>query len=243
MIPCPAVSVSTSRSPVRVGPRRSGFTLLEMLVTIGILLVLMGIIVVGLNVILGNNQRKQTEAILKRAQAFAAEVNNSKQGRDSFYQRVLWTTYIGAPNVNSAAVPVAAGSAASVDNSVVIVRYLLSLKPNRDAAQKLPPRTATDIPSSYRNGFTGADAQLLANVMMDAWGNPIVFVPDALEVANASTGLGQPASGAGGLSGLKSTSGAVNSTRFTAPDRRPFWFSAGPDGKYETHDDNVYSFN
>jgi type II secretory pathway pseudopilin PulG len=27
-----------------------------------------------------------------------------------------------------------------------------------------------------------------------------------------------------------------------SPDRRPFWFSAGPDGKYETHDDNIYSF-
>ena len=27
-----------------------------------------------------------------------------------------------------------------------------------------------------------------------------------------------------------------------SPDNRPFWASAGPDGKYETHDDNVYSF-
>jgi len=27
-----------------------------------------------------------------------------------------------------------------------------------------------------------------------------------------------------------------------ASDRRPFWVSAGPDRKYETHDDNIYSF-
>ena len=29
---------------------------------------------------------------------------------------------------------------------------------------------------------------------------------------------------------------------FRAPDQRPFWASAGPDGDYSTQDDNVYSF-
>ena len=29
---------------------------------------------------------------------------------------------------------------------------------------------------------------------------------------------------------------------FRSPDQQPFWVSAGPDGKYETHDDNLYSF-
>jgi prepilin-type N-terminal cleavage/methylation domain-containing protein len=27
-----------------------------------------------------------------------------------------------------------------------------------------------------------------------------------------------------------------------SPDHKPFWVSAGPDGRYDTHDDNVYSF-
>ena len=27
-----------------------------------------------------------------------------------------------------------------------------------------------------------------------------------------------------------------------SPDHRPFWMSTGPDGRYETHDDNIYSF-
>ena len=29
---------------------------------------------------------------------------------------------------------------------------------------------------------------------------------------------------------------------FRSPDHLPFWFSAGPDGNFATHDDNVYSF-
>lgn len=29
---------------------------------------------------------------------------------------------------------------------------------------------------------------------------------------------------------------------FRSPDERPFWASAGPDGNFATHDDNVYSF-
>lgn len=31
-------------------------------------------------------------------------------------------------------------------------------------------------------------------------------------------------------------------TALRSPDRQPFWVSAGPDGNFQTHDDNVYSF-
>lgn len=246
------------RLEVRRAGRR-GFTLIEMMVTISILLLLMGIVTAGLYSVIGGNQRRQTEAILKRAQAFTAEISNTKQARDSFYQRVMWTTYgVATPSATSTAGSTAASSASATE-AVKISSFLLTFKPNRDAASKLPPRNLGDMPAAARAAFTGTDGQLLANALMDTWGNPILFVPDGYEYLNPTSNISQPVAAAGGLTGIYSTvsnsywgasapagspSGAAKADdRFRAPDRRPFWFSAGPDGNYATHDDNVYSFN
>lgn len=273
LAPSESVRESVRVSPARIaGSGRRGFTLLEMMITVGILLVLMGVLLVGLNVILGNNQRKQTELILKRAQSLTAELGNSKEARASFYQRVLYRSMIegtdpAIPNANGQ--QNAGNSRAAVYRTVLITEFLLSIPANRTAAEKLNPRSAGDVPDLVGEPIMKilntsdpalpvrtpppndrTNGQLLANVLVDAWGNPIVFVADGFETVSA-TGAPVPQASLGGLTGLKSTitGGNVNSnnasgpTRFTAADRRPFWFSAGPDGNYETHDDNVYSFN
>ena len=59
----------------------------------------------------------------------------------------------------------------------------------------------------------------LTSLMADGWGNPIIFVP-----------------GQEGLNGLDS--GRI----VKAPNNRPFWASAGPDGDFSKADDNLYSF-
>lgn len=117
-------------------------------------------------------------------------------------------------------------------------------------------------------------------LVIDSWGNPILFVPDGFMDVNRTDDRWPDAAGnnatsnpgnalpstRGGLIRVKSESNKtwwnVNGddtpagyTRAVdprqtppeqdavrAPDRRPFWVSAGPDGKYETHDDNIYSF-
>jgi prepilin-type N-terminal cleavage/methylation domain-containing protein len=252
-MPLPTPSSDRSGPVARRGAPRlaaRGFTLLEMMVTIGILLVLMGIITVGLSSVIGGNQRRQTETILKRAQAFTAEISNSKQARDSFYQRVMWRTCLNPPyNVPSDASPPSPNNipvnlsvpVTAVSRSCDVMSYLLSIGANKAIAEKLPPRSTNDLPSAYQSRFAASDGKLLANVMLDAWGNPIIFVADGFESLN-SAGVVIPQANMGGLTGLTSSLAAPQSP-FRAPDRRPFWFSAGPDGKYETHDDNIYSFN
>lgn len=260
--PIPSVA-HRARAAAHVRRRgQHGFTLIEMLVTIGILLVLMGIVTVGLGSLIGGNQRKQTETILKRAQSFTAEINNTKQARESFYQRVIWTTYgvalppPGPPSIAPVSVqpqtPTPTFLIQAVTDTVEVTSYLMTFKVNRDAALKLSPRNIGDVSSSLRPIFSAStDGQLIANVLLDAWGNPIIFVPDAFEYASAvNSAVVLPARSVGGLSnaGLTTSVGAPITTggfadRVVAPDRRPFWFSAGPDGRYETHDDNVYSFN
>jgi len=66
-----------------------------------------------------------------------------------------------------------------------------------------------------------------AKHLLDAWGNPILFVPG------------------GGLMGVRREGySAVNDINnpIKSPDERPFWASAGPDGNFAEGDDNLYSF-
>jgi prepilin-type N-terminal cleavage/methylation domain-containing protein len=105
-------------------------------------------------------------------------------------------------------------------------------------------------------------------VLVDGWGNPIIFVPP--------TGLTAPAFNTNGVSHVVGSrvqmSGSPgqeyrcirafvavdnsfnpntmsNPERYwvvvpsiTSPDGRPFWASAGPDGNFQNADDNIYSF-
>lgn len=57
-------------------------------------------------------------------------------------------------------------------------------------------------------------------IPIDSYGNPILYV------------------GPGGLSGTNRPGGG----NVTSPDGRPFFASAGVDGDFQTHDDNLYSF-
>jgi type II secretory pathway pseudopilin PulG len=82
-----------------------------------------------------------------------------------------------------------------------------------------------------------------ATVLIDAWGNPIIYVP--------ASGLADVKLGDAGVkyvirSDKVYTRGdfdaAVNATPPRLPTGRPFFASAGPDGSFENGDDNVYSF-
>jgi hypothetical protein len=90
-----------------------------------------------------------------------------------------------------------------------------------------------DLPISLYNGRT----------LADAWGNPIVFMADQhpaigmapLKGYDPSTGAGAGASGAGTLS-------SSSSPPTDGRERASFFVSAGPDGRYLTREDNLYSY-
>ena len=76
-------------------------------------------------------------------------------------------------------------------------------------------------------------------LVLDGWGNPIIFVPKA--------GLDGVLFEAHGAEVHTVTSqGPLEPSAVTPrpliPGARPFWASAGPDGDFAKGDDNVYSY-
>jgi prepilin-type N-terminal cleavage/methylation domain-containing protein len=74
-----------------------------------------------------------------------------------------------------------------------------------------------------------AGTPLPTPVVLDAWGNPIIFVMGGV--------LGAPSSSSSGL-----LYAGGNAVQVSSPDYRPFFASAGPDGDFSKGDDNMYSF-
>ena len=80
--------------------------------------------------------------------------------------------------------------------------------------------------------------------ILDSWGQPILYVPGS-GLRGLQYGEGpRPASGDPRKGEVKPTSGVTPDLQaFRSPDGRGFWMSAGPDGFYDTQDDNLYSFD
>jgi hypothetical protein len=76
-----------------------------------------------------------------------------------------------------------------------------------------------------------------APVVLDGWGNPIIFVPPS-GLSNVQVNVDST------IAAYKSTGNATlpQSVTIQSPDGRPFWASAGPDGDFIRGDDNIYSF-
>ena len=77
-----------------------------------------------------------------------------------------------------------------------------------------------------------------APVLLDGWGNPIIYVPPGGIVV-------QIKGAARSLVGQELWHDALHADPRDRPSKstdHPFWASAGPDGNFDNGDDNVYSF-
>lgn len=100
-------------------------------------------------------------------------------------------------------------------------KYYVSLLKNSDST-----------PVSSNNWRDESAAPQQAPLLLDGWGNPIIFVPaSGLKVLLMNGGTT-----------YDSTNTNLKLQTVTAPDHRPFWASAGPDGDFTRGDDNLYSF-
>jgi hypothetical protein len=84
-------------------------------------------------------------------------------------------------------------------------------------------------------------------VLLDGWGNPIIFVPASGLHVRLLNGVGNYNSGSISQDYIiVSPEGAVINQGSAAPIvtklGRPFFASAGPDGDFTKGDDNIYSF-
>lgn len=247
-VPCPGLAPSSTpaagptavrRTAVRPpSRRRTGFSLIEILIAIGVILVLMTIGIYGYRSLEDSGARKQTIATLASAASLLKEMNSTgaysriegvaDQVPPPIYQ--LGYMIPTAENPGDVNIGKAGRGKITADvttlNSVSQTRLMKVMRTN--------PRIASMIgglPSSAILPPDPGQPPRPIPVLADAWGNPLLLVPS------------------GGLQGVKFESDnysavqtITSSGQLTSPANRAFWASAGPDGDFTKGDDNLYSF-
>ena len=153
-------------------------------------------------------------------------------------------------------------SSVPIFNTQLVLEQLLTAPNNKKVQTQFPSSQLLEKLPPGLNGcfllvanglpYTGTSEAANPPLVLDAWGNPILFVP--------SSGMFNVVEGDGDMVHIavpvnpNDTNGPVRS-----PDRRPFWVSAGPDGVFgfvdvngngsftkgtdrAGGDDNMYSF-
>jgi prepilin-type N-terminal cleavage/methylation domain-containing protein len=218
---------------------RNAFSLIEMLVVIGIILLLLTIGVLGFRHIERSNAEKQTKTTLAAADSMVQEMNAigslaaleglaNRSPTPIFTQGAVLNGTVSADRDNPGDVTLGKPGRDAVlqqnpprpsDNvQARVMRLLLSNPKNKTTVQTSPTSMLVTMPAGYAVPF-----------LADAWGNPIIYVPS------------------GGLAKVTFANGAVNQTVTSTGQannlqNRGFWASAGPDGNFALGDDNLYSF-
>ncbi|HEX4124344.1 MAG TPA: type II secretion system protein [Tepidisphaeraceae bacterium] len=234
---------------------RRGFTLLEVLAVMGIMLILIGMAVIGFEKLDRTASGKQTRALLTECNAMlnefeaeggAAGLQGLGPGGPS--TQSPYPGGVGGP-LGGSGIEISSVNSGSADrygtaviNTWYVMANLMRVPKVKEMIEKLPSnRILTNAgsgsggsgpwyPSNLATGLTSNSGV----VLLDAWGNPIIFVPS------------------GGIYVWKNGQGN-NRTLITSPDGLPFFASAGPDGDFggdsgnsapsnPTGDDNIYSF-
>lgn len=232
----------------------TGFTTVELLIVIGILMVLAGMVYVGFRSVGGGGKSRSTRGTLETARAMMAEIEaaGGMSGIKDLYDPTKnsglpagtingWDGYMPAPTVDLSMESYSTSNtvrytAGPVRVTQQVMGRLMSSPVNRSAVTQLPADVLLKGPGLPlpTGGITfGSNNQPSPAMLVDAWNNPLLFVPR------------------GGLRGVKVgdntnqlvTSGGVVAIGSPLPaGASAFWASAGADGIFSTGDDNVYSF-
>lgn len=199
--------------------------MVEVLTVVGIIALLAGLVAVGFNV-LNSSQERRTRVAIETAMGMQAEYENSTKLTGG-----LLTCSVDASGFETDILTPGNTTFCIFESSVAVMDKFLKVPANKSAMEKVDASNVKSVEVLLAAGSVvntyGAETQLTKPLLLDGWEKPLVYV------------------GSGGLTNLKTelTGTSANLGRVvTAPNGRPFWVSAGKDGNFETHDDNIYSF-
>ena len=227
---------------------RRGFTLVEVLVVIGIILLLMGLLVAGFRHLNYTSARKETVAELHICRGMLTEYENHNglTFLNTIYTAnppTLQTSDSTASGTTDMGAQSSTGDPRYASNAVtktqLAMRTIELVPENRNIVQSVQSKRILEPPP----GQAASKISDKGAVLLDGWGNPIILVPAGGLYVNMTSYNGS--STTPGTTYVVRTSGTYPSNALpplTAADR-PFFASAGQDGDFTEGEDNVYSFN
>jgi prepilin-type N-terminal cleavage/methylation domain-containing protein len=250
--------------------RQRGFTMLELLVVIGVILVLISLMFIGLKYVSNQGRAKDTVQALQIAKTLLANYENATQLR--LPSAAIYPNppgYVPPSGASFAAsfwtdqFPLQQGTSSNYQSSLNIIvgnvtqglsdqgdlnlvhRTLVAMQlfmsiPENATLINNLPQGKTVMVTLLNTSITPAPQ---VPILLDGWGNPIYFVPSG-GVANVlfSGDTNYPPTSNTPTWHVISSSGTHGSGYTGASSDRPFFMSGGPDDDVSRGDDNVYSF-
>ena len=235
--------------------RRTAFTLIELLIVIGIITLLISIALYGFGVVGGSMKGKITGAQLDNSrnllQTFTDTTTIDKLLPTPPVATGHWAAGANATSDNAKSCVVSALNAPLLlQDTARVVARLRSVPSNRASLEKMSTDrvraqgyNALTVTYNDQDGVAqtatlpASTADQPSLVLLDGTGQPIYFVPGG-GLANVNVGY----HGNNADRTLATSYDQVNQI-IRSPEHLPFWVSPGPDGDLTTGDDNVYSFN
>lgn len=238
-----------------------GFTLIEMLVVLGIIVVLATIAITSMGRVLEGQRRTKTKATLANAVSILAEYDaatslrsqpgemflpgNPHGGKQPAGNFDIWKDADPVTGNVQALEPLPGPVTDDEPNrlkyqAVLNTAVVLKVAGGMPAARKILASLPSDNTLKIMDPTSPPAAPVtIGPVMLDAWGNPIIFVPaSGLIVRLEADGNNEYM-----IRSHKAETVANPRTPVAVqPNARPFFASAGADGDFGKGDDNLYSF-
>ena len=180
--------------------RRRAFTLIEMMTTVAVLIIVLGLMVSLAREVRYRSAEQLTKDLLRRLAELTRSYQQHNQGKLPSPPAILEPEDLKGDEVKV--------RSAARTNSTRLVEALRREIARSGLLEPDPSKGGVELPLSLYDG----------RMLADAWGNPIVFM------AKQHPAIGMAPVGSDG------------------EEAAFFFFSAGPDGRYLTRDDNLYSY-
>ncbi len=234
---------------------RRAFTVLELVVVIGIILILMALALSVTSAVLASNDRRTTETTFKLLEQ-AMESWQAQMGREMSYGRRAVPAGGGGPPDYTGTTPNVAYDIYELNaTSAYIICILLEqlAAPGSESADILakipgsalrfvPMNGATvlgePLPATWLPNRMPANALGLIRELVDPWGRRISSCFPGRAATKAE--LANPTIYTDANDGSVRT--IDEQTIGVCRNRRPYFVSCGPDGDFNTAEDNIYSY-